>query len=217
MKTQNKIPYLLIGCAMAVTFFQQTAFGQDKKDDMNKDMKMKKDGSMMKMSMETLKSWPMSSQMAIKEQVKLYGEPHEMTPTMVVWYKNGPWTKTMIAKTETRHDFPKTHMDCMEQCVGYKVPLDKYNDLAKFDGSVTVDRTQGLLAARCDKEENNFLALNLAHDIITGNKSVEEARKVYGEMIKQAMGGNKPDYMKKLMFKPEMNSADSDMSIIGMN
>lgn len=168
----------------------------------------------MKMSMADLKSWPMASQGAIKEQMGLYGKPDEITPTMAIWYNNGPWKQTVITKMESKHDFPKTHTDCMEQCISYKVPLDKYDDLAQFDGSVTVDRTQGLLAARCDKEENNFLALNLAHDVITGKKTVEEARKAYGEMIKQAMSGNKPEYMKKLMFSSNMNSPDSDMNTI---
>ena len=107
-------------------------------------------------------------------------------------------------------------MDCMEQCVNFKVPLDMYDELAHFDGSITVDRTQGTLAARCDKEENNFLALNLAYDVITKKKTVEEARKSYGEMIRQAMSGNKPEYMKKLMFTSQMNSPDSDVSTIGM-
>ncbi len=178
------------------------------------DMKMKKDKAKMKMEMSDLKSWPMASQMAIKEQMELYGKPDEMTATMFVWYNNGPWKKTMITKMESKHDFPKTHMDCMKQSVSLKVPLDKYDDLASFDGSVTVDRTQGTIAARCDKEENNFLALNLAHDVITGKKSVAEARKSYGEMIMQAMKGNKPDYMKKLMFTPMMDAADSDMNTI---
>jgi hypothetical protein len=86
---------------------------------------------------------------------------------MVVWHNNGPWKKTVITKMESKHDFAKTHPDCMKQYISYKVPLDMYDELAHYDGSVTVDRTQGTLAARCDKEENNFLALNLAHDIIT--------------------------------------------------
>ena len=41
-------------------------------------------------------------------------------------------------------------------------------DLARFDGSVIVERTRGEIGARCDKEEMNYLALNLAHDIVTG-------------------------------------------------
>ncbi len=213
---KQKINFFAIVFVMTFCLFQNDAVAQDMKNEKGKDMKIEEDGSKMKMSMDEMKSWPMASQMAVKEQMDLYGKPAEMTPTTVVWHNNGPWKKTIISKMENKHDFPKTHMDCMEQCVSYKVPIDKYDDLAQFDGSVTVDRTQGLLAARCDKEENNFLALNLAHDVITGNKSVEEARKAYGEMIKQAMAGNKPEYMKKLTFSSNMNAADPDVMTVGM-
>ncbi len=60
----------------------------------------------------------------------------------------------------------------MMKSTTYKVPTEKYSDLAKFEGSVVADRTQGLLRARCDKEGNNMLALNFANDIITGKKTV---------------------------------------------
>lgn len=225
MKLQKKTSSLLIVLGIAFCLSHNSTaqemkedMNKDmKKDNMDKDMKIKKNGSKMKMSMDDMKSWPMASQMAVKEQMELYGKPDEITPTMVVWYNNGPWKKTVVSKMETKHDFPKSHTDCMEQCISYKVPLDKYDELVHFDGSVTVDRTQGTIAARCDKQENNFLALNLAHDVITGKKSVEEARKSYGEMVKQAMAGNKPEYMKKLMFTSNMNAADPDMNTIGMN
>ncbi len=206
----------MIGVLALVGFISVSNYANAQTPDMSSDkMKMKDDKVKMKMNMMEMKSWPMSSQMAVKEQMELYGKPNEITPTAAIWYNNGPWKKTVIDKMESKHDFPKTHMDCMEQCVSYKVPLDKYDDLAHFDGSVTVDRTQGTIAARCDKEENNFLALNLAHDVITGKKTVEEARKSYGEMIKQAMSGNKPDYMKKLMFSSNMSAPDSDVNTIG--
>jgi hypothetical protein len=178
-------------------------------------MKMEK-GSM-KMSMGDLKSWPMASQMAAKEQMGKYGKPDEMTPTMLVWHNNGVWKKTVISKMESKHRFPKAHTDVMEQCISYKVPLDKYDELAMFDGSVTVDRTQGTIAARCDKEENNLLALNLAHDVITGKKSVEGAREAYGKIVMDAMNGQKSDYMKKLQFSADMSAPDADMTTVGMD
>jgi len=198
---------LTLSAIVLLSLFQFEAAAQD--------MDKKKEGDKMMGNMDDLKSWPMASQMAVKEQMDLYGKPDEVTPTSAVWYNKGPWKKTIIDKMESKHNFPKTHMDCMEQSISYKVPLDKYDELAHFDGSVTVDRTQGTLAARCDKEENNFLALNLAHDVITGKKTVKEARKSYGNMIMQAMKGNKPEYMKKLLFNSNMNAPDSDMNTIG--
>ena len=191
------------------TFAQNDEMASDK-------MKMKDDKVKMKMYMSELKSWSMSSQMAVKEMMDKYGKPSEVTPTMMVWNNNGVWKKTIISKEENKHDFPKTHMDCMEQTVYYKVPVDKARMLDEFDGSVTIDRTQGFLAARCDKEENNLLALNLAYDIITGKKTVAEARKAYGENIMAAMKGNKSEYMRKLMFSSNMSSPDADVNTIGM-
>ncbi|MBC7826623.1 MAG: hypothetical protein H7122_02670 [Chitinophagaceae bacterium] len=181
------------------------------------EMKMKEEEGKMKMGMEDLKNWPMAAQMAAKEQIAKYGKPNETTATMLVWHNNGVWKKTVISKMESKHDFPKMHTDVMEQCINYKVPLDKYDELAQFDGSITVDRTQGTIAARCDKEENNLLALNLAYDVITGKKSVEEARDAYGKIVSDAMKGQKSDYMKKLMFTNDMSAADPDKTTIGVN
>jgi hypothetical protein len=104
---------------------------------------------------------------------------------MLLWHKNGPWKRTIVNKEEVDHDFPMPHKDVMEQFVNYKVPPEKFDELAKYDGSVIVERTKGELSARCDKEEANFLALNLANDIIQGKKSVDEAREFYGESIKK--------------------------------
>jgi hypothetical protein len=56
----------------------------------------------------------------------------------------------------------------------------------------------------------------LAYDIIKGNKTVEEARKAYGEIIMEVMQGKKPAYTQKLMFSSEMNASDPDASTIGM-
>jgi hypothetical protein len=51
------------------------------------------------------------------------------------------------------------------------ISIQKCSELVAFDGSVTDKRTQGLLSARCNNEEANFLALNLSHDIITVTKN----------------------------------------------
>lgn len=181
------------------------------------DMKMKKGDSKMKMTTMEFKKWPMASQMAIKEQTDLHGKPDEVTPTMVVWHNKGGWKKITITNYETQHHFPVMHTDCMEQVISYKVPPGMGDELAIFDGSVTIDRTQGTIAARCDKEENNILALNLANDIIMGKKTVAEARRSYGEMVMQAKAGNKPAYMKILMFTAQANAEDPDKVTKEMN
>jgi hypothetical protein len=156
---------------------------------------------------EIIQDWPETASKAAQAMIDKYGEPAEATPSLLIWYGNGPWKRTIVYKEEIDHDFPMPHKDVLEQVVDYEVPPDYFDDLAHYDGSVIVERTKGEISARCDKEEANFLALNLAHDIVTGNKSVEEARQAYGEAIMQMMQGNPPEITQRLTF--ELASADA--------
>jgi hypothetical protein len=211
MNPQSKI-FVSALFAIALCLTQNNAAAQEIKDDMKKDMKMKKDGSKMKMSTDDMKNWPMASQMAAKTMIDKYGKPDEMTPTMLVWNNKGTWAKTVVFNKEYQHNFPMPHTDLLQQWVGLKVPADKLDELAMYDGSVVVERTTGLISARCDKEGANFLALNLAHDIITGKRTVDAAREMYGKEIMKMIAGQMTEYTKGLMFSPDMNAADPDMA-----
>ena len=166
--------------------------------------------------MPDMSAWPEASRMAAEEMTKKYGKPDVIGNEMLGWVDAGPWKMIHVAKAETKHSFPIEHTDMLEQSISYKVPTDKYDELGEFDGSVVVDRTQGLLSARCDMEANNLLALNLANDIVTGKKSVAEARKAYGDIVKEKMNGGNPEYMQKLTFKTQQTSADPDKNTTGL-
>jgi hypothetical protein len=47
----------------------------------------------------------------------------------------------------------------------------------------------------------NFLAPNLANDVVQGKKSVKKARDAYGEAIMQMMQGNPPENTQKPLFE----------------
>lgn len=161
-------------------------------------------------------NWPEASKMAVDEITGKYGPPDGITANELIWLNKGTWVKICITKMESKHNFPIEHTDMMTTSITYKVPEDKMDDLGKFDGSVTFDRTQGTMSARCDKEGNNFLALNLANDIITNKKTVDEARKMYGDIIKEKMNGGNPEYMNKLTFSIQSNTADPDKNTTGL-
>ncbi len=172
-----------------------------------------------KMAMMTnpdVSNWPEASKMAVEEITAKYGKPDGVTADELFWLKKGVWQKICITKMESKHSFPIDHTDMMQTTINYDVPEDKMDDLGKFDGSVTFDRTQGTMSARCDKEGNNFLALNLANDIITGKKTVASARKAYGDIVKLKMKGGNPLYMAKLTFTPKLNTADPDKNTTGL-
>ena len=153
------------------------------------------------MSMPDISGWPKASQLAAKMMMDKYGKPNESTPRMLIWYNNGPWKRTIVYDTESKHIFPVDHMDVMEQVIDHKVPVAKFSDLAAFDGSVTVRRTDGEMSAKCDKEGANFLAINLAHDVLTGKKTVAQARDFYANAIKEfALQNKMSPYMKSFQF-----------------
>lgn len=159
---------------------------------------------------ENIRDWPEKTKGVVATTIEKYGPPQEQTASMLMWKDVGPWKKTVISKMEVAHDFPMPHKDVMEQFVDYRVPAEKFDDLAMYDGSVIAERTKGVLSARCDKEEANFLAINLANDVVTGKKSVDQARKHYAEAIAGMMKGGKLDpYLTGLKF-PMMKGPTAD-------
>ncbi len=132
----------------------------------------------------------------------------------LVWHNNAPWKRTVVMGQEIPHAFPRLHMDFIVQTIDYHVPADKADKLIAFDGSVLIDRTAGELSARCDMEEANTLTFNLAHDIVTGEKDADAARRAFGQAEVEFLLGKPPAIMTALQFKAPGRSADPDKPVI---
>ena len=159
-------------------------------------------------------SWHPAAQEAVQFMTQKYGPPAEMTATMAVWHKTGPWKRTIVYAQEVPHHFPMPHPDVLEQFIDYRMPPEMFDEIAMYDGSVIVERTKGEMSARCDKEGANFLAVNLANEIATGKRSVEEARRMYGEQIKMMKAGQMTPYTSGLMFTPPPSGNDPGQPIM---
>ncbi|MCA1616906.1 MAG: hypothetical protein LC800_23055, partial [Acidobacteria bacterium] len=116
--------------------------------------------------------WKAKPQEVARTVIAKYGLPQEASAMRLVWHNNGPWKMTELVNEEIPHSFPKPHPDMLKQTISYRVPPDKFDELAEYDGSVIVERTKGEISARCDMEGANFLALNLADEIVRGKRSV---------------------------------------------
>lgn len=158
----------------------------------------------------TIADWPDTPREVANKMIQKYGEPDGVTPSRLVWTNQQPWKEIVVYREEVPHHFPIKHTDVLEQVIDYQVPPDKFDELAEYDGSVIAERTKGTLAARCDKEPMNFLALNLAHDIATDQKTVDEARQFYAQTAKAFMGGKKHPYTQKLQFDVPNRAGDPD-------
>jgi hypothetical protein len=145
-------------------------------------------------------TWPEKPQNVARETIDKYGLPQEATVSVLIWHNNGPWKRTMLYRDEVPHLFPKPHTDLLEQFIDYRVPPEKFSELAAYDGSVIVERTKGEISARCDMEAMNFLALNLANDIVSGRSTVEQARQAYTEIVMAFMMNRPAPYTEGLQF-----------------
>lgn len=164
---------------------------------------------------EHIQNWPEESREAAQLVIDKYGEPDEAAETELIWHKPGPWKRIVATREFYRHDFPAPHIDSVESVIDYRVPVDKVSPLAAFDGSVVVERTAGEVSARCHDEEANFLALNLMHDIVTGAKSVDEARSHYAKEFADYRRKLPTPYMEKLHFSPaDGGTADPDERLL---
>ncbi|WP_018096628.1 hypothetical protein [Sinorhizobium meliloti] len=162
-----------------------------------------------------VEDWPQESREAAQLVIEQYGEPDEVTATQLVWQRPGPWKRIVATKVFYDHNFPAPHHDSVESVIDYRVPPERFSDLAAFDGSVIVERTAGEVSARCHDEQANFLALNLMHDIVTGARSVEEARAYYAKEFGDYRRKRPTPYMEKLRFAPGNDStADPDMRVL---
>lgn len=160
---------------------------------------------------EILAAWPAKPKAVAYQVMKKYGMPNIAGAEMLVWHENGPWKRTTVFREEVPHYFPKVHTDLLEQVIEIQIPADKLDDIAKFDGAISYHGTTGELAARCDMEAANFLAINLARDIATGKRSVAQARDVYGKSVVAMLTSEQPpEIMRKLAFDPSKDAGQPD-------
>jgi hypothetical protein len=167
-----------------------------------------------KTAAETIQEWPNESAEAARIVLERRGEPDEVSESRLIWHDAAPWKRVEASRVFFEHDFPAPHIDAVESFVDYAVPTEMFSDLAKFDGSVVVERTAGEMSARCHDEEANFLALNLADEIVRGQKSVEEARAYYATEFLNARRGAPTPYMDSLRFSPQPNAGDADERVL---
>lgn len=164
---------------------------------------------------EIVREWPEEPSEIAETTVDSYGLPDEAVESRLIWHDCDPWKRTELFRDGVPHEFPKEHTDYIEQFIDYHVPPEKADELTQFDGSVMIERTKGELSARCDKEAMNFLAINLAHDIVLDRKSVDEARQEYATTALEAMMGGSPEYTQGFQFAlPTGDQRDPDETIV---
>ncbi|WP_424016355.1 hypothetical protein ACOZ4N_01080 (plasmid) [Halorientalis pallida] len=165
--------------------------------------------------MEIIDDWEEKQRTETMNTMDKYGVPAGITERRLIWYDAGPWKRIEIFKNATQHNFPTPHPDFFEQFIDYQVPTDKADELTEYDGSVMFERTTGELSARCHTEWANFLAINLAHELLTDQLSVDEARRAYAQAVIAKMNGQTPPRTESFQFDlPQGPQVDRGEAII---
>ncbi len=157
-----------------------------------------------------LASWPASVQKLAEQLVAEYGLPGESSNSQITWRDNVPFKRTVLHREGPRHNFPLPHQDILEQTVSYRVPPDKLADLANYDGSLVVDRTRGELTVHCDSEEQNRLTLNIADDIVKGERTLDQALAYHAQVVRGLQIHEPETYPRQLRFKPQPSAVTAD-------
>ena len=175
------------------------------------------DGRMTMAQCDRLTSgWAQNHKDAIQKTAAKFGPPTEGTMNCVVWRNVGPFKCIKVEREEVTHKFPVEHVDFLEHTIAYRIPSERVSDVTACDGSLYVDRTGGLLSAKCDTEAHNLLGLNIAHDILSGQKTAQQGREAYQQIVKDEMAGRSHPYLEGLRFQPGSEaSRDADMSTSG--
>ena len=161
--------------------------------------------------------WPERVQRLAKAMTEKYGVLSAFSDKELVWANHAPWkriilhrngvTPSQIGKAVAAGD-----KDHLEQVISYRVPEDKIADLKKFDRRIKVNRAAGELSSVADSESMNCLNLNLADDIVKGQRRVQDARSfaLKTKMLEQT--GKTSPYLEGIVFKLDEIDVDQDVS-----
>ncbi len=160
-------------------------------------------------SQKHLAGWPEATRRLGAQLMTRYGAPAEITARQVTWINSGQWARTTLYKAGVAHNFATPHRNVLEQAVLYKVSIDKLVALAQFNRSLVVDLARGELVSSADSEEINYLTVNVADDVVKGQRSAEEARIYFAQLVRAKMIKEPERELQTLKFTPARSAKET--------
>jgi hypothetical protein len=140
------------------------------------------------MAQIVIMDWAEPARLLAADLIDEYGPPDRVESSRLVWNNKHLWKKITVWD-----DIPGSSPDdggyILEQTVSYPVPAQKLEDLAAFSGELRVSADGTELSARSISEDRDYLAVNLADEIVQGIKTPEEARQAYDQILRLKQAG----------------------------
>jgi hypothetical protein len=147
-----------------------------------------------------IRKWPEFPLREARALIARYGEPDRFDDGSLAWDQNGPWLETIVYR-EPRPSFTAGRgRDILEQSIPYAVPQDKIAELERFDDRLEFDKASGELSSRSGSETLNYLALNLADEIVNGKRTANQARDFYRRTLSLEASGKSSPYLQGFLF-----------------
>jgi hypothetical protein len=146
-----------------------------------------------------VKRWASPSAAVASRLLEEYGTPDDVTPNRITWNRRGAWKRTVVWNRKPIYLAP-VDLAVMKQTVDYRLTPEFAAELLAFSGSLEIDLEHGELSSRASREEINYLTLNLADEIVRGEKSVAQAQTAFVRQLRLAAAGKTTSYMTGLLF-----------------
>jgi hypothetical protein len=142
-----------------------------------------------------VRDWPERARLAAGALIEKYGAPQIADADSLSWVGNRPWDGTVV-----RRGAPAGQS--IQQSIHYPVSLAKLAALGDLGGRVEFDSSSGELSSYADEESLNFLALNLADEVVTGKSTPDRARERYRRILDLTKTGKSSSYTAGFLFTP---------------
>ena len=149
-------------------------------------------------ALNIIADWPDGSRDLAGAVVDQYGPPNDVEATRLIWTDRPPWRKIVVYRDAADREHP----GILKRSVSYVVPVRRWRALGSFGHGVEYDPVNSELGARTDSEETNFLALNLADEIVRGRLNAADAAAVYDRSLALLFSGKSSSYVTRLRFRP---------------
>ncbi|HEX4046920.1 MAG TPA: hypothetical protein VH309_03755 [Elusimicrobiota bacterium] len=147
-----------------------------------------------------IRAWPRRERAVARAMLEKYGRPAQFDRRQLVWFNKGIWKRTIVYRRSPRFSAKAPDAEFLQQTVGYIVPADKIAALERFDPRIEVSPTAGELGFISDSEGTNLLGLNVADEVVTGRRSVSDARAFFARTSRLAASGKSSPFLRKLLF-----------------
>ncbi len=149
-------------------------------------------------------AWSEPSRLAARRVMALYGPPDEVGAGRLTWRGNGPWKRTVVRNRPRSYAGDRGEdLGVLEQTVDYGLTPEEAVGLAPFSRRLRLDPGRMEMTSRSDREETNFLRLNLADDVLRGRMTAWEAKDSFERVLRLESSGKTSRYLLELSFGPK--------------